>query len=61
MSEIEVQDKITIEFRTMTYEEVVLHWAKQSKISVDSVEKLFKDRFTSMKVIKLIDEDYLDR
>ena len=46
MSEIEVQDDNIIEVRTMTDEEVVLHWAKQSKILIDSVEKLFKDGFT---------------
>ena len=45
----------------MTYEEVVLHLAKQSKISVDPVEKSFKDRFTSMKAIKLIDGDDLGK
>ena len=61
MSEIEVQDKYTIEYGTMTYEEVVLHWAKQSKISIDSVEKLFKDRFTWIKAIKLIDGDDLGK
>ena len=61
MFEIEVQDENTIEFRTMTYEDVVLHWAKQSKISIDSVEKLFKDRCRSMKTIKLIDGDDLGK
>ena len=61
MSEIEVQDKNTIEFRTMTYEEAVLHWAKQSKILIDSVEKLFKDPFTSMKAIEFIDGDDLGK
>ena len=61
MSEIEVQDDNTIEVRTMTDEEVVLHWAKQSKISIDSVEKLFKDGFTSMEAIELIDSDDLGK
>ena len=51
----------TIEVRTMTFKEVVLHWAKQSKILIDSVEKLFKDRFTSMEAIKLIDGDNLGK
>ena len=60
-TEIEVQDENTIEVRTMTDEEVVLHWAKQSKISIDSVEKLFKDGFTSMEAMELIDSDDLGK
>lgn len=44
-----------IEIRTLTDEEVVLNWASQQKISPDAVEKLFKDGFTSMEAIKLLD------
>lgn len=50
-----------IEIRTSTDEELVQAWAIQNSISTDAIEKLFKEGFTSMRAIKLIDGDDLAR
>ena len=42
------QENPIIEVRTQTDEEVMLNWAAQNKISPNSVERLFKDGFTTM-------------
>ena len=55
------QENPVIEVRTLTEEEVVLNWAAQNKISPDSIERLFKDGFTSMEAIQLLDNDDLQR
>ena len=39
-----------------------MHWTKQNKILIGTVDKkLFKDKFTSMKAIKLINGDDLGK
>ena len=48
-----------IELRTLTDEEIALNWAAGNKISLDSMEKLFKEGFTSMEALELIDSDDL--
>ena len=50
-----------IELRTLTDEEIALNWAAGNKISYDSMEKLFKEGFTSMEALELIDSDDLAR
>ena len=50
-----------IEIRTLSDEEVVSDWAVGNKISADAVEKLFKEGFTSIEAIKLLDSDDLSR
>ena len=50
-----------IEIRTLSDEEVVSDWAIGNKISADAVEKLFKEGFTSVEAIKLLDSDDLSR
>ena len=50
-----------IELRTLTDEEIALNWAAGNKISYDSMEKLFKEGFTSMEALELIDSDDLVR
>ena len=49
------------EIRTLSDEEVVSDWAVGNKISADAVEKLFKEGFTSIEAIKLLDSDDLSR
>ena len=46
-----------IALRTLTEEEIALNWAAGNKISYDSMEKLFKEGFTSMEAFELIDSD----
>lgn len=50
-----------VEIRTMTDEEYVSHWAAQNKISSEATEKLFKEGFTSMEALKLIDSEDLGK
>lgn len=50
-----------IEIRTMSDEECVSSWAVQNKISSDAIERLFKEGFTSMEALKLLDSDDLGR
>ncbi|MEW8548569.1 MAG: hypothetical protein AB2693_34135 [Candidatus Thiodiazotropha sp.] len=50
-----------IEIRTMTDEECVNNWAAQNKISAEAIERLFKEGFTSMEALKLVDSDDLSR
>lgn len=47
---MQIEDNL-IEIRMLTDEEIVLNWAAQSKISSDSIEKLFKEGFTSMEAV----------
>ena len=49
-----------IEIRTLS-DEVVSDWAVGNKISAAAVEKLFKEGFTSIEAIKLLDSDDLSR
>ena len=50
-----------IEISTMSDEEVVLDWASHHKVSRDATEKLFKEGFTSMEAMMLLEEDDLSR
>lgn len=50
-----------IEIRTMSDEECVSSWAVQNKISSDAIERLFKEGFTSMEALKLLDRADLRR
>ena len=54
-----VIEENVIEVTSLTDEEVALNWAVVNKILNDSMEKLFKDGFTSMEAIQLIDCDDL--
>ena len=56
--ELEVDESI-LEIRTMICEQVAAAWAMQNKISESSVEKLFKEGFSSLEAIKLVEpEDF---
>ena len=57
------EDKIenVIEISTLSDEEVVLNWAARGKISQDAIEKLFKEGFTSMEAILLLEDEDLAR
>ena len=45
----------------MSDEEIVLDWASHHKVSRDAMEKLFKEGFTSMEAMMLLEEDDLTR
>ena len=50
-----------IEISTLSDEEVVLNWAARGKISQDAIEKLFKEGFTSMEAMLLLEDEDLAR
>ena len=50
-----------IEISTLSDEEVVLNWAARGKISHDAIEKLFKEGFTSMEGMLLLEDEDLAR
>ena len=54
-----VIEENVVEVTSLTDEEVALNWGVVNKISNDSMEKLFKDGFTSMEAIQFIDCDDL--
>ena len=48
-----------VDIRTMSDEEYMAAWAKDNKISLEAIEKLSQDGFTSMQALKLVDKDDL--
>lgn len=50
-----------LEIRTSTNEEMVASWTAENNISDDAREKLFKEGYTSLDAIKLIEMDDLTR
>ena len=51
----------TVEKQTMTEKEIVATWSVQNKITSDAVDKLFKEVFSSMQAISVIDMKDLSR
>ncbi|MEW8548573.1 MAG: hypothetical protein AB2693_34155, partial [Candidatus Thiodiazotropha sp.] len=50
-----------IEIATLTDKEVVSNWAAENKIARDAIKRLFKEGFTSMEAMLLIEEEDLAR
>lgn len=50
-----------IKTRTVSDEEIVINWATQNKISKDTVDKLFKEGFTPMEALLLLEDEDLGR
>ena len=48
-----------IEISTLSDEEVVLNWAARGKISPHAFEKLFKEGFTSIEAMLLLEDEDL--
>ena len=48
-----------IEINTLSPTQLVVQWAEAKKISREALERLFKDGFTSLEAIKLLDTDDL--
>ena len=57
------EDKVEniIDTSTLSDEEDVLNWATCGKISLDAIEKLFKEGFTSMEAMLLLEDEDLAR
>ena len=55
------EDKVKniIQISTLSDEEDVLNWAACGKISPDAIEKLFKEGFTSMEAMLLLEDEGL--
>ena len=50
-----------IEIRTLYDEEIVINWVTQKKISKDTIDKLFKEGFTSMEAMLLLEDEDISR
>ena len=61
MSLNEEDSENVIEIRTVSDEEIVINWATQHKISKDAIDKLFKEGFTSMEALLLLEDEDLGR
>ena len=57
LDEDEVEN--AIEISTLSDKEVVLNWAARGKISPHAIEKLFKEGFTSIEAMLLLENEDL--